>query len=442
MNSDIANKELIGSRIRRLRTERNLSQAQLAESVGVTIGWISQIEQNKATASPELLNKIAFTFKIPIRELLQDEDQSMELVSRCKLVEVLIETNQTNEAEKVIHSLIDHKDLSASQKYTLSIHLAEVHFQQQRYDAALEILRPLAQHFESINYHDSYLLAWTYNLMGSCSFKQQVFKEAFYHYRKAYDIQNRFIEFNLLAAKICYNMGITLLKFEDAQDAIYYLEKAFHYYKLQNHMQKIADTAIAQGIAFQGIKDHKRAIECFNHAKAILQVLNMKTQTAIIEHTIASEITAVTDPQLAIQQLKNCLVILEEANDINRIILTYSKIADVEISTENLTNALKSLQTGGSFIEQYSRNNTYHAALLYRAYSDYYNHCLNFHKALEYAFKSSEIFDTMSLLKDTVKSLQLAVTAYQNLGDYENALEISKKCNRLLLSDDSRGIQQ
>lgn len=48
----------VGSRLKALRTERNLSQRDLAASSGVTNGMISMIEQNKHSPSVATLNRI------------------------------------------------------------------------------------------------------------------------------------------------------------------------------------------------------------------------------------------------------------------------------------------------------------------------------------------------------------------------------------------------
>ncbi|ARU61690.1 hypothetical protein CBW65_12160 [Tumebacillus avium] len=143
MNLDQNTSETIGTGIRRLRNLRSMSQSQLADRVGVTFGWISQIEQDKAIPSAELLSKIATQFKIPVHELIQNEESHMELKSRIKLVEVLLEAGQPEEAEMMISGLEPQPDLSDSDRLTIQIHLAECKYQQKDYDQSIEILRPL-----------------------------------------------------------------------------------------------------------------------------------------------------------------------------------------------------------------------------------------------------------------------------------------------------------
>lgn len=58
----------LGENLRRLRTERGLSQAALAETVGVSQGAISQIEMGRVL-SPDALPRIANALNVPISDL-------------------------------------------------------------------------------------------------------------------------------------------------------------------------------------------------------------------------------------------------------------------------------------------------------------------------------------------------------------------------------------
>ncbi len=145
-------KESIGERIRRLRKDRNLGQRELADMVGVTDAWISQIEQDKSSASPALLNKIAHAFKVPIREFLQDQDRHMDLASRIKLVEVLLETNQPNEALEILQEFETHPDLRETDALKVKLLAAEGQYQQSCYGQSLATLQPLVHSLEAMNY--------------------------------------------------------------------------------------------------------------------------------------------------------------------------------------------------------------------------------------------------------------------------------------------------
>lgn len=56
-------REEIGKRITQLREEKNMSQKELAESVGITQANISRIEQGKYSVGIDILSKIATVFR-------------------------------------------------------------------------------------------------------------------------------------------------------------------------------------------------------------------------------------------------------------------------------------------------------------------------------------------------------------------------------------------
>jgi transcriptional regulator with XRE-family HTH domain len=62
----------VGGRVRRLRNEVALSQAELAEEVGITIAALSRIERNEAQPRPKTRRRLAEALGVSPRELLQD----------------------------------------------------------------------------------------------------------------------------------------------------------------------------------------------------------------------------------------------------------------------------------------------------------------------------------------------------------------------------------
>ena len=61
---------MIGEMIRRFRTEKDLSQAELSEMVNIVQTHISRIERGLAMPSVELLIQLVQTLEIPSAELL------------------------------------------------------------------------------------------------------------------------------------------------------------------------------------------------------------------------------------------------------------------------------------------------------------------------------------------------------------------------------------
>ena len=64
--------EQFHEKIRRLRTEKNVTQKAMAEQVGIRQCFLSDIELNRRMPSTETMVKFAAFFEISVRELLTD----------------------------------------------------------------------------------------------------------------------------------------------------------------------------------------------------------------------------------------------------------------------------------------------------------------------------------------------------------------------------------
>ncbi len=64
---------LVGARIRRRRQERRLTLAQVSDQTGLNIGYLSQVENDKASPSLETLAALAGALDVPIAWFLLDQ---------------------------------------------------------------------------------------------------------------------------------------------------------------------------------------------------------------------------------------------------------------------------------------------------------------------------------------------------------------------------------
>lgn len=64
------NKYEIGQRIRKLRTSLDFSQMQFAESIDISVPFLSEIENGKKSMSQEILHRICSTHQISADYLL------------------------------------------------------------------------------------------------------------------------------------------------------------------------------------------------------------------------------------------------------------------------------------------------------------------------------------------------------------------------------------
>lgn len=56
----------VGSKIKKLREERNVSQTALAEAAGITLATLNRFEQNKISVTVKTLQKILDVFGLEI----------------------------------------------------------------------------------------------------------------------------------------------------------------------------------------------------------------------------------------------------------------------------------------------------------------------------------------------------------------------------------------
>ena len=66
-------KTLIGPRLRQLRRERGLTQAEMAKALGISSGYVNLLENNQRSLSVRLLTQITETFGVDWRDLVRDE---------------------------------------------------------------------------------------------------------------------------------------------------------------------------------------------------------------------------------------------------------------------------------------------------------------------------------------------------------------------------------
>lgn len=62
----------IGGRLKVIREQRNMTQAQLAEKIGVNRSHIAKIENNDTDGSVAVLTKLAAALGVSVAELLDE----------------------------------------------------------------------------------------------------------------------------------------------------------------------------------------------------------------------------------------------------------------------------------------------------------------------------------------------------------------------------------
>jgi transcriptional regulator with XRE-family HTH domain len=71
---------MVGQQIRRLRHERDLTLAQVASRSGLNLGYLSQVENDKASPSLETLAALAAAIDVPVAWFLADSSRPPRVV--------------------------------------------------------------------------------------------------------------------------------------------------------------------------------------------------------------------------------------------------------------------------------------------------------------------------------------------------------------------------
>ncbi len=75
---------LVGAQIRRRRRDRDLTLAAVAELTGLNVGYLSQVENDKASPSLETLAALAGALDVPIAWFLLDQSVAPRVVRRSE----------------------------------------------------------------------------------------------------------------------------------------------------------------------------------------------------------------------------------------------------------------------------------------------------------------------------------------------------------------------
>lgn len=93
----------IGEKIKKLRTDRNLTQPQLAEAIGIEQSYLSKLENDKSVPSADIFQAILRALAVDTREFLQDIDERILQGSLRQIPEVAshLQTKNIHKAHSI-----------------------------------------------------------------------------------------------------------------------------------------------------------------------------------------------------------------------------------------------------------------------------------------------------------------------------------------------------
>ena len=80
MSESVRRRPLVGAQVRRRRRDRNLTLAAVSEKTGLNVGYLSQVENDKASPSLETLSALADALDVPVAWFLLDQSLAPRVV--------------------------------------------------------------------------------------------------------------------------------------------------------------------------------------------------------------------------------------------------------------------------------------------------------------------------------------------------------------------------
>lgn len=105
----------IGDYIRAKRKERGLSQLELAALVGVSRGYIAQLESNEQrNPSNKIIQALAKALKVPVYELLREAGMVQNIVKARSLTSVLNQLKQALPIEVPVYDFVTNEIIGSA----------------------------------------------------------------------------------------------------------------------------------------------------------------------------------------------------------------------------------------------------------------------------------------------------------------------------------------
>lgn len=101
-------RNLVGESIRRLRTEENLTQEELALRSGLSQGYINQLENGKRKFTQKSLELISKALSIPIMELFSEKEAFPAPLVKEEMAEYGGKPRQIGELTELLKALPAH----------------------------------------------------------------------------------------------------------------------------------------------------------------------------------------------------------------------------------------------------------------------------------------------------------------------------------------------
>jgi transcriptional regulator with XRE-family HTH domain len=418
--------EEIGERVRFFRLERGWSQMELAEGI-CSAQLISFIETGRAGTTVDTLVKIADKLMVPLHEIYQETDGDFRNEVKLDLVEAYLIRNELESAEEMLAYLKKKPDLRTAECQRWGLLQGTLLNKQGRYAEAFEFLHPMLEEIEKEQNAELERVCDLYIQLGNACYYLRDFEKAYAAYQRGYHVSLRLPVFEMRSALAAYHFGMICIELHLDVDAVPHIEQARVYFESVSDLKLMAHAYFYSAIALKNEEFAQMALQLYRGLDALKMVQRVRQYHA-------SYIEAEKDYTAAAEQLYTTALELERLGEKGDALYTLSHAVLLCVEHDDIEQAMRYLSFADSYQERANMKGPYDLALFFRAKAKVAYHMGQFEDCIEYAQRSSDMYDQIGKCIHSADSLEIAVKAYEKKGMHEMACKVYKTVTAKLRS--------
>lgn len=414
----------LGPAIRYHRLQNGLSQQQLANGI-CSLQMISAVERGRQNPSIKTLEKIADRLNVPLHEIYTPDNDDFPIRVKLELAEAYIRQSASETAAAMLTEIDADPEILRTERLHWYLLKGELLNKTNQPDQAVDLLLPVIDEVDRDKKIDDELLCKMYNQLGTGYFKLRYFTKAYSAYKRGYQVAMSLPAFEMPAANVTYNLGITCNQIELWDEAFFYVSEAKKYYDTLDRPRYIADSYFELAIATKNEEYVKKAL-------VLYESLEIRQMSLRVKQFHAVHLESKQDYIRAAEMLVTVAKEFVADHEISSAIFVLSRAALLCVEHSDLPLAQKHLHLATDYLDKASSKPPYHIAIYFYAVARVDFLIGNIEDCILNAKKSSDMYATIELFIESANSLELIADALTQIGQYQAAYESSKQANTLL----------
>lgn len=412
----------IAQRIREIRIEKGLTQAELAEGI-ITRSYLSQIERGIFEPSYDVLEKLAKKLECDVEKILNQQPQNKNLIAlqirrQIKLAEKNIQESNIDKAKRIIENTTFNllgEDVENEEKGILFWITGVISQKKRDFLKAINYYRKSIEVLENINQEKTVRslsdLGYLYSLMDKNQEALEVLNRA-----------NKLAIYEQIGGQtrisLLLNLGIVHGKLNELYSAINFLIEALELNKSLKIFYKSGEINMALGICYMQLNRNELAKECYSKAIDFFELSNDIEKKAGTLNNLGILLRQMGNVDESLDKFKESIELFKEKGNLNErfnveleLAETYLKVTEYE-KIYKICNNIIDLGINKQF-----------TAKAYELLGDVEKQKNNYSMAINYYNDSERYFNGFN--SDIIKKLNYKKSQiYHILGEYNKSSSI------------------